>query len=223
MSKLCGAKNRSGGKCKKAGMANGRCKFHGGASLSGPAHPNFRSGRHSKFLPRGLRQRYEEGAADPELVSVRAELSLLDLRVTELLVSIGKTGNRAVLIQIRGKLREFKNAGTKGEKSAVGAARLALQQLEDLIDGGLTAAATWDELRDTIDLRRKLAEAESRREKDMLQTISVQQAVVMMALLVKAVGEHVSDRNALAAIVAQFDRLTTGHSASTPALPGGPR
>jgi hypothetical protein len=195
-------------------MPNGRCKFHGGMSPRGPAHPSFKHGRHSKFLPKGLRKRYEEGAADPELVSVRAELSLLDLRVSELLVSIGKTGNKAVLLAIRGKLREFKNAGTKGEKAAVGIARLALQQLEDLIEGGLTAAATWDELRDTIDLRRKLAEAESRREKDMLQNISVQQAVVMMALLVKAVGEHVTDRNALNAIVSLFDRLTAGHGAA---------
>lgn len=37
--KLCGAKTKSGEPCKKAALANGRCRFHGGKS-TGPRDPN---------------------------------------------------------------------------------------------------------------------------------------------------------------------------------------
>ena len=47
---LCGAKTRSGKACQKHAMANGsgRCRNHGGASLSGPSHPQYKHGRRSK-------------------------------------------------------------------------------------------------------------------------------------------------------------------------------
>ncbi len=47
--KLCGAKTRAGTPCKRfAQQPQGRCKLHGGASLYGPAHPNWKHGRRSK-------------------------------------------------------------------------------------------------------------------------------------------------------------------------------
>lgn len=44
----CGAKTRSGVPCQNAPMGNGRCRMHGGKSLSGIAHPNYKHGRYSK-------------------------------------------------------------------------------------------------------------------------------------------------------------------------------
>jgi hypothetical protein len=49
--KLCGAKTRAGTPCKRiARQPQGRCKFHGGCSLWGIVHPNFRHGKRSKYL-----------------------------------------------------------------------------------------------------------------------------------------------------------------------------
>ena len=50
-SKTCGAKTRSGTPCKRAPRYNGRCNLHGGKSLMGIAHPNFKEGRYSKYHP----------------------------------------------------------------------------------------------------------------------------------------------------------------------------
>jgi hypothetical protein len=214
--KACGAKTRSGGRCKKSGDgAGGRCKFHGGATPVGPASPNFRTGRHSKYLPSALLERYQTAIGDPGLISLRDEVALLDGRITQLLETVGDTGNLRLWKEARTRLDAFKGAGAK--KGSVGAARQALQQLDDLIDAGLSDAATWEELRETLEARRKMAESETKRLKDLHQTVTVEQAMMLMAVLVDEVRKHVTDRNALAAIAAQVVRLTGQRSGETPA------
>jgi hypothetical protein len=48
MKTTCGAKTRSGGLCKNAPIGDtGRCRMHGGKSLSGIAHPNYKHGPYS--------------------------------------------------------------------------------------------------------------------------------------------------------------------------------
>jgi glucans biosynthesis protein len=46
---LCGAKTRFGGQCQKPPpQGRPRCSLHGGMSLAGQCHPNYRHGRRSK-------------------------------------------------------------------------------------------------------------------------------------------------------------------------------
>ncbi len=207
---VCGAKTRSGGRCKRAGTGvGGRCKFHGGATPVGPAAASWKHGRHSKHLPQQLLERYLAASADPDLTSLRDEVALIDVRISQLLEALGETGNLRLWKDARTKLDAFKAAGAK-KKVGVGEARTALQELDDLIDAGLSAAATWDELRETLDLRRKMAESETKRLKDLQQMITVQQALAVIALVVTEVKKHVTDRAALAAITAQVVRVT-GH------------
>jgi hypothetical protein len=47
--KRCGARTRAGTPCKGLAMMNGRCRLHGGRSLRGIAHPNYKHGRRSKY------------------------------------------------------------------------------------------------------------------------------------------------------------------------------
>ncbi|MDD2367548.1 MAG: HGGxSTG domain-containing protein [Desulfuromonadaceae bacterium] len=46
----CGAKTRSGGTCRQPAMKNGRCRLHGGKSLSGREHGRYRTGLHTKEM-----------------------------------------------------------------------------------------------------------------------------------------------------------------------------
>ena len=48
---LCGAKTRLGSPCRNPPLIGGagqKCKFHGGMSLTGAAHPNWRHGKCTK-------------------------------------------------------------------------------------------------------------------------------------------------------------------------------
>ena len=44
----CGAQTRHGTLCKNRPMANGRCRFHGGMSLSGKQHGQYKHGFYTK-------------------------------------------------------------------------------------------------------------------------------------------------------------------------------
>jgi hypothetical protein len=64
---ICGAKTRSGTPCKRAPRYNGRCNLHGGKSLAWFAHPNFKHGLYSKYVPREIAlRRYVQQRRDAE-------------------------------------------------------------------------------------------------------------------------------------------------------------
>lgn len=50
----CGARTRSGSPCKAPAMPNGRCRMHGGKSLSGAAHGRY---THGNFTREALERR----------------------------------------------------------------------------------------------------------------------------------------------------------------------
>lgn len=45
---FCCARTRSGGLCRQPAMKNGRCRLHGGKSLSGKAHGRYKHGRFTR-------------------------------------------------------------------------------------------------------------------------------------------------------------------------------
>ena len=45
---FCGAKTRKGGRCRQPAMKNGRCRLHGGKSLSGIQHGRYKHGRYTQ-------------------------------------------------------------------------------------------------------------------------------------------------------------------------------
>ena len=117
-------------------------------------------GRHSSVLPADLAERYEERLTDPQLTSLRAELALIDTRVAALLASDEGLAAGPLWRQARKQLTQLRDA-----KANVAAARRALQALDDTIAEGQAAASRWADVQQLLDLRRKLVEAEVRREK----------------------------------------------------------
>ncbi len=81
MAETCGAKTRSGAKCKNtAKMANGRCRMHGGSSTGAPGNTNsVKAGSlYSQYLTAEEREQYdalELGKVDDELRLTRIRLA----------------------------------------------------------------------------------------------------------------------------------------------------
>ena len=86
---ICGAKRRDGGICQNAGMGNGRCRMHGGASVSGVDHPGFRHGRYSSSDHLAAKMErlgidVAGRANDPALMDVRRPAAIQEYIVTHL-------------------------------------------------------------------------------------------------------------------------------------------
>lgn len=213
----CNAKAKSTGKrCRQYAVPGStKCHYHGGKSPKGIASPNFRTGRHSKFLPERMLQSYMDAQQDTELISLRAELSVVDARISDLLSRVD-TGEAGRIWKAAVQAWDsYKRARYSANPDLLIAAE---HDLDGLLHDGLDDYAAWSEVEDLINLRRRLASDERRRLVDMQQMMSYEQGMTMASALLEAVRSSVTDRAQLAEIQMNFTRLMG--SATHPAQAG---
>ena len=200
----CGAKNKqNGGACQNAPViGRTRCRMHGGKSLVGTACPHFRSGRYSAYVPERLRARYEQAQDDPELLSLRSEVALVDARLADLLsrVDTGESGQRWA--ELRRAYRAFTRARQAGDGETA-----VLATVERLIEGAGQDHQAWAEIGERIEQRRKLAESEGKRLATLQQMLTTEQALSMVQAIVDILTRHVPDKRALSAIIVELQRM----------------
>lgn len=197
---------RSGEQCRRrATIGKAVCAMHGGKTPVGPALPQYQNGRYSKYLPERMLARYHEAERDAALLELRAEVSLIDGRLSDVLKRVD-TGESSqiwkALRQTFGELQDARNAGDEGEESRLFGA------LYGLIVRGQADWAAWEDVRGLIRDRKALVESERKRLVEAQQMIAVDQAMAMMGLLVEAVRRHVVDPDAVRAVAGEFSRLT---------------
>ncbi len=98
MAKTCGAKTRSGARCKTSPMKNGRCRLHGGMS-SGPPKGSANAATHGiyqKHLTDDEQDQYEA----IELGAVDHELRLTRIRLARALAAENKADGQPELEEI---------------------------------------------------------------------------------------------------------------------------
>lgn len=202
---ICGARAGSkrdpaGGKpCERdPGGERDRCRFHGGKSKRGPAHPAFVDGRSSRdYVPDRLRTDYEAALDDPDLISTRRQMALLDAREAELLRQLGGLEPRQAWNDVLVHFGAFEAAHAAGQE---GRAEAALDRLREVISIGATDTQIWRELRSLSESRRKLADTERKRLEAMSQFVTSERVMATLSVLGALVAEHVSDPGARDAI-----------------------
>src|SRR5579864_6465564 len=134
------------------------CRMHGAGTPRGQASPHYVDGRYSKELPSRLRERYDQAASDPDLLVLRSDISLLDVRLGELVASLDSVGAPARLATIQRAAGAYRDAmGTDKEDPA-------LAHLLSTIDAGtVDDDATWETIMASLEQRRKLVESERKR------------------------------------------------------------
>lgn len=196
--KRCGAKTRSGAPCKRAPAAGRtRCRMHGGATPVGPALPQFKHGRYSKYLPGGLITRYGESLEDERLVELRDDIALIDVLLSQVVEGAG-TG-----LDVLEQLKELVNAvaffaRVRGDAEHEDAAFQRLLAAEQ--DAKSETLEAWSSALGLVERRRRLVQTESRRLVALQQTITVERALALVAGIAGVVAAHVTDRRQLADI-----------------------
>jgi len=181
------------------------CKWHGGNSPRGIASPKWKDGRHSKYMPSRLLDRYREAASDGELLELRSEIALLDTRLSDLLTRVDHGESGSTWRKVRDAYNELRTGFITKDNDKVND---AFTSLDELIRRGVSDYAGWNEVQLIIEQRRKLVETERRRLVDMQQMISTEEAVNIYQALALAVKENVPDNRTLSRIQETFIRLT---------------
>ena len=178
-------------------MKNGRCRMHGGASLSGVASPTFRHGRYSTVLPKGLRAAYEEGRNDPSLLDLSDEIAVLQLRARELLSAWEASGAPIRRRALQEQCRALRAASKSPDPSVMDDLMI---QLDELSNACVDDAVRWDEIVATFKVLGTLTAQEAKRRVEMGQLVDAQYALGVFRELVVLVRRHVQDPTALRAI-----------------------
>lgn len=199
---LCGARTRSGEPCKTIAMKNGRCRMHGGKSLSGIASGSFKHGRYSKVLPNRLKETFdaltEQG---DEALELTAELAAYSARLEELLskLDVEDSSTRTLEIQKSWRnLRTLQRAATGPNKDKL-APRIAIAVVEheDAIERAVAEWEKWKDIDGVVNQIKSLGKYELDRRVKAHQVVATEHALGLMTELVTLVRANVSDPTAL--------------------------
>lgn len=194
--RICGAKNRRGGRCHKRQLeANGRCTLHGGHTPPpGPTHQSWLHGRGSKLLeaiPHKMRDGFIASMRDPEIISVRSELGLVDARIMDLVRDLATAQYtnewKKDLEEQLNRLRVELNSDeieTDAALEAINNAEAALSQQD-------SDAQAWSGILATIETRRKLVDTERRLLEAHQASVDVNQMQAILLHILTAVRENV--------------------------------
>jgi hypothetical protein len=202
----CGAKNKqSEGTCENwAVRGRTRCRMHGGKSLVGTACPHYRAGRYSAYVPERLRERYEQAEGDTELLSLRGEVALVDARLAELLSRVHTGESGQLWADLKRAHQEF-TAAKRGKD--VARMQVTLTRVEYLIDSAVQDHQAWAEIGALIEQRRKLTESEAKRQRELQQMLTTEEALAMIRRLIDILTVHIPDRKILSAIIVDLQRM----------------
>jgi hypothetical protein len=178
--------------------------MHGGKTPAGIASTLWRHGRTSKVLPTRLRDAYNASLQDKELLALRSEIALIDARINDLLqrVDIGESGR--LWLRSKDVLMQLRRALVSQDSKRVSETIL---ELDDLIRRGNSDYGAWEEIGNSIELRRRVVETERRRLVDMQQMITAEQAQTLISAITLAVKENVTDHAILKRIQTAVTRI----------------
>lgn len=196
---------RSGARCKRhAAPGYDVCAIHGGKTPRGIASPHAKTLRHSQHLPAGLFDRYQQAAADPDLLNLSAEIALTDARIDDLLGRLDEGDLAGAWVKLQDAFDTFRVATATNDADLRAE---AMMDMAALIEQGANDQLTWTQLSELMNDRRRLVQTETKRRLAMQKMISADEGMALVVALANIVRTHVHDRTILSAIQADLTRL----------------
>lgn len=214
-------------------MRNGRCELHGGKSPPpGPTNPNYKHGRLSKHLPSAIAAQFNEAREDPELLSIRDDVALVDTRRTMLAkrLATGESGASWELLKEhwsefeRGNRMSAEGVQTDNPELREQARALITKSINavgKLITQGASEEVQWKELQKSTHELAALKQSETTRLQKLHQMMTAEEALLLIHQVQQAVMQvvtNVEQQREIGRILHSI--VETGH-APAPRLLGG--
>jgi len=176
-----GTSRQSKERCKRRrSPGSGYCIFHGGRAPKAAAHPGFRDGRRSKYMPQGMLENYERHLDDPELTHHRSNIAIVDAALDELFESYSYGSNPGTWKAVRKEYSRMKAAHDAGDRRK---AREHFEALGLLVEKGHAHAQQSLTLLRLLEARRKHAAAETKRRLAEERVFTLEQAAAYYSAL----------------------------------------
>ena len=157
-------------------------------------------------LPDYLQAAYDTAIDDPEILSLRTSIALLDARRDELMEMLQQNSTPEKWVLLKKQLDLFETAIRDKNTTKMQA---SFNTIKRLVLSASDTQDTWDKILDIFESRRKMAEAERRRLVDMQAMVDRRQVMTLMAEIVRIIQENVHDKVALKAIRQEMINLQT--------------
>lgn len=207
---ICGAQRNNqpyGTRCMARPVKGAiRCKKHGGEALRGPATPQYKDGRQSRYVGvHRLQQRADAALADPDFLSLRPELALIDAMLAERWETLEQGGNDDLWEVLEKQVMAFKGAMAAGDVRKM---RSTISDIEHTVGKGNSEAQARKEVRELIKDRQRLAESMQKTIVNLKQTVTVQQTIELLQQVIMLIAETVSDRKEVSEVMRKIAALT---------------
>lgn len=160
---------------------------------------------YSRSLPKPLRDKFAAALNDEDLATTRHGIALMEVRIVELLQTLNEGGaGLEAWRSAKSGVEMMRDAVDSGDADRQVA---GLLHLEQIVETGLNAASTWEDIGRWLEAARRLRETEQRRLIALQSFITAEQALALISALTFSIRVHVQDESALASIDRDFARL----------------
>jgi len=172
--------------------------------LEGLAHPGFKDGRYSRYMPPRLAVAFERALADPELLSLTTDIATVETLINETMEQFA-AGDLAETI---GKIKEmWAQLWAAIRREDAKTAESIRVEMSVLIDQGASQLQALSKFLDLTEQKRKLSETEARRREKMSELVEAERVARDYRALVLAVKAVEDDPAKLLRIQAEFGRI----------------
>lgn len=188
---------------------SGACRRHGGKSLAGPASPRWKDGEHSsyRFIPTQLREHYALAERNPDLLTFREDVKLIESRLNQLMHELEAQAPGSKVWERASKA--FKDFNRARAKADVNGMNDALQRMAEADQESITNRALWHDIQRLLKDRMRLIEAEQKRIKNAAQNVPVDEVFQLLDEVVSSLKRNVTNRAEMAKVVAEIRSLTS--------------
>ena len=159
-----------------------QCRSHGGTQKKGLASPQYRDGSRSQILPLRLQAQYQAAMADPDLLSLRQDLGVLEVRIQELLQGLDTQESGIAWSRLQELSTKLQGAWEQKQVTLVPG---YLSQIQELVTVAVAGAETWGELRALLRDRAQAATLEHKRLQEVQGTIPIEALLALLGHLME--------------------------------------
>lgn len=195
------------------------CRVHGGLlqkrEVGRVKEGQYKEGKAQRYKIRdeNLNSIFQQSMEDPELLSLRSSVALIETRIVELVKELQTDATQNTWANLKESVRDLQTC--RKYKDSKGYLK-ALQRVEDLVEQGAGIQERWNALFQAIDRKKEVSQAEWKRLLSLRAVMTADRALELVTLITDAVLRQVRDPQVRGNICVEVQKITHNFAGQGP-------